>query len=94
VARLYAVKYDTGCAPDSPVLDVNGDNVVDATDTSTGEAGAPIDKSIIIGNGLPSAPVFDAKNNQIIVQTSDTTIHATTVKIPKTYKINYWREIF
>jgi len=94
-ARLYAVKYDTGCAPDNPVLDVNGDNVVDATDTSTGTAGGPVPKSIIIGNGLPSAPVFDAHNNQVIVQTSDTQIHATKVKLPiSSFKINYWREVF
>ena len=95
VARLYAVKYDTGCAPDNPVLDVNGDNVVDASDTETGSPGGAIPKSIVIGNGLPSAPVFDAKHNQIIVQTSDTTLHATTVKLPSnSFKIHYWREIF
>ncbi len=95
VARLYAVKYDTGCAPDSPVLDVNGDGVVDATDTSTGEVGGEVPKSIIIGNGLPSAPVYDSKNNQIIVQTSDTTVHATAVKLRlNSFKIHYWREVF
>jgi len=95
VARLYAVKYDTGCAPDSPVLDINGDNVVDATDTETGEEGGEIPKSIIIGNGLPSAPVFDSRNNQIIVQTSDTTVHVRTIKLQlKSFKIHYWREVF
>ena len=95
VARLYAVKYDTGCAPDNPVLDLNGDNVVDATDTETGQEGGAIPKSIIIGNGLPSAPVYDSKNNQIIVQTSDTTVHPTTVSLPmNSFKIHYWREVF
>ena len=95
VARLYAVKYDTGCAPDNPVLDLNGDNVVDSSDTSTGQPGGEIPKSVIIGNGLPSAPVFDSKNNQIIVQTSDTTVHVRTVKLhSKSFKVHYWREVF
>ncbi len=95
VARLYAVKYDTGCAPDTPVLDYNGDGVVDANDTETGSPGGDVPKSIIIGNGLPSAPVFDSKNNQIIVQTSDTTVHATKVSLPmNSFKIHFWREVF
>jgi len=94
VARLYALKYDTGCAPEQPVLDVNGDNIVDATDTVTGQPGGAVPKSMIIGHGLPSAPVYDAGNGQVIVQTSDTTLHARKVSLPKKgFEIQYWREI-
>ena len=95
VARLYAVKYDTGCAPNKPVLDLNGDNAVDETDTTTGEEGGPVPKSIIIGNGLPSAPVYNSRTGQIIVQTGNTKIHARKVSLPSSgFEINYWREIF
>ncbi len=94
VARLYALKYDTGCAPDHPVLDVNGDNIVDATDTVTGQPGGAVPKSVIIGHGLPSEPVYDAGNGQVIVQTSDTTLHTRKVSLPKNgFEIQYWREI-
>ena len=93
-AYLYAVKYDTGCAPDNPVLDYNGDGVVDATDTTTGQAGGAVPKRVWIGLGLPSEPVYDAKNQQIIVQTSDTTIATKTVKLPPSFKVHYWREVY
>lgn len=95
VARLYAVKYDTGCAPDNPVLDVNGDNIVDTSSDSADRPGGIVPKSIIIGVGLPSSPVYDSKNNQIIVQTSDTFIHTRAVSLPmNSFKINYWQEVF
>ncbi len=103
VARLYAVKYDTGCAPDKPVMDVNGDNIVDSTDTSTGQEGGPIPKSIIIGNGLPSAPVYDPKRGKLYIQLSSGELGKPSgssgggISIDphlKTFKVHYWREIF
>jgi type IV pilus assembly protein PilY1 len=77
IARLYAVEYDTGCSPDSPVLDINGDGVVDDKD----KIGGTVPRSIIMGHGLPSDIIFNPADNQIIIQTSDTTVHAITVKL-------------
>ncbi len=91
IARLYAVQYDTGCSPDSPVLDINGDGVVDDRD----KIGGTIPRSIIIGHGLPSDIVFNPADNQIIIQTSDTTVHAITVKLlGERIRIDSWRQVF
>jgi type IV pilus assembly protein PilY1 len=91
IARLYAVQYDTGCPPESPVLDVNGDGVVDEGD----KIGGAVPRSIIIGHGLPSDIIFNPADNQIIIQTSDTTIHAITVKLlGERIKIDSWRQVF
>ncbi len=91
IARLYAVQYDTGCAPDSPVLDINGDGVVDDSDKISGA----VPRSITIGHGLPSDIIFSPTDNQIIIQTSDTTIHAITVKLlGERIKIDSWRQVF
>jgi len=89
-ARLYAVQYNTGCAPDSPVLDVNGDGVVDESD----KIGGAVPRSIIVGHGLPSDIIFNPADNQIIIQTSDTTVHAITVKlVGERIKIHTWRQM-
>jgi len=91
IARLYAVQYDTGCPPESPVLDVNGDGVVDEGD----KIGGAVPGSIIIGHGLPSDIIFNPADNQIIIQTSDTKIHAITVKLlGERIKIDSWRQVF
>jgi type IV pilus assembly protein PilY1 len=91
IARLYAVEYDTGCSPDSPVLDINGDGVVDDKD----KIGGTVPRSIIIGHGLPSDIIFNPADNQIIIQTSDTTVHAITVKLlGERIRIDSWRQVF
>jgi|GEM_PF-1505622 len=90
IARLYAVQYNTGCAPDSPVLDVNGDGVVDENDKIDGT----VPRSIIIGHGLPSDIIFNPADNQIIIQTSDTTVHAIMVKLlGERIRIHTWRQV-
>ncbi|MCA9772175.1 MAG: PQQ-binding-like beta-propeller repeat protein, partial [Myxococcales bacterium] len=71
-AKLYAVDYIDGTAPDEPVLDINGDGTVDSNDT---DGSGDVPKYVLLGDGVPSKPVIDVKNQQIIVQTSDTTIH-------------------
>jgi type IV pilus assembly protein PilY1 len=89
-ARLYAVQYNTGCAPDSPVLDINGDGVVDEGD----RVGGAVPRSIVIGHGLPSDIIFNPVDNQIIIQTSDTTVHAIVVKLMgERIKIHTWRQV-
>jgi type IV pilus assembly protein PilY1 len=91
IARLYTVKYDTGCPPDSPVLDVNGDGVVDDGD----KIGGAVPRSIVLGHGLPSDIIFNPADNQIIIQTSDTTVHAITVKLlGERIRIDSWRQVF
>jgi type IV pilus assembly protein PilY1 len=91
IARLYAIEYDTGCSPDSPVLDINGDGVVDDKD----KIGGTVPRSIIIGHGLPSDIIFNPADNQIIIQTSDTTVHAITVKLlGERIRIDSWRQVF
>jgi type IV pilus assembly protein PilY1 len=91
IARLYSVQFDTGCAPESSVLDVNGDGVVDDSD----KIGGVVPRSINLGHGLPSDIVFNPVDNQIIIQTSDTTVHAITVKLPgERIKIHNWRQVF
>ena len=89
-ARLYAVQYDTGCIPDSPVLDVNGDGVVDEGDM----VGGSVPGSIIIGHVLPSDIIFNPADSQIIIQTSDTTVHAITVRLlGERIHIHTWRQV-
>jgi type IV pilus assembly protein PilY1 len=89
-ARLYAVQYNTGCAPDSPVVDVNGDGVVDEGD----RVGGAVPRSIVIGYGLPSDIIFNPADNQIIIQTSDTTVHAITVRlVGERIRIHTWRQM-
>ena len=91
LARLYAVKYDTGCPPDSPVVDVNGDGVVDEGDKINGA----VPRSIIIGHGLPSDIIFNPADNQIIIQTGDTVVHDIGVRLPgERIKIHTWRQMF
>ncbi len=90
IARLYTVQYDTGCAPESPVVDVNGDGVVDEGDT----IGGTVPRSIIIGHGLPSDIIFNPADNQIIIQTSDTTVRAITVRlVGERIRIHTWRQM-
>ncbi len=91
IARLYAVQYDTGCAPDSPVLDINGDGVVDEND----KIGGTVPRSITIGHGLPSDIIFNPVDSQIIIQTSDTTVHAVTVALlGERIRIHSWGQVF
>jgi type IV pilus assembly protein PilY1 len=91
IARLYTVQYDTGCPPPFPVLDVNGDGSVDDNDKIDGE----VPRSIVLGHGIPSDIVFNPADNQIIIQTSDTTVHAITVKlVGERIRVHSWRQAF
>ena len=90
IARLYTAQFDSGCAPDSPVLDVNGDGVVDDSD----KIGGVVPRSITLGYGVPSDIIFNPADNQIFIQTSDTTVHAITVKLlGERIKIHNWRQV-
>jgi type IV pilus assembly protein PilY1 len=90
-SRLYAVQYDTGCPPTSPVLDINGDGRVDEGDVIGGE----VPRSITIGYGLPSDIMFNPTDSQLIIQTSDTTVHAITVKLlGGRIGVHAWRQVF
>jgi type IV pilus assembly protein PilY1 len=91
IARLYIVKYENGCVPTEPVIDVNGDNVVDENDMVDGK----VPRTITIGCGLPSDIVFDPSESTIIIQTSDTTIHVYKVDVlSKRLTVHSWREVF
>ncbi len=90
IARLYVVGYENGCVPLEPVVDVNGDGVVDENDT----IGGVVPRTIIIGYGQPSDIIFDAAESTIIIQTSDTTIHTFKVDVMSNrLTVHSWREV-
>jgi len=90
IARLYIVGYENGCVPTEPVIDINGDQVVDENDMIGGE----IPRNIDIGYGVPSDIVFDPADSSIIIQTSDTTIHVFKVDVlSKRLTVHSWREV-
>jgi hypothetical protein len=90
IARLYCVKYDNGCVPDVPVVDITGDGIVDDND----KIGGAVPRHIKIGYGVPSDVVFNPSESSIIIQTSDTTIHQFKVNLGS-YKltVHSWREV-
>ena len=56
--------------------------------------GGSVSQSMIIGYGLPSDIIFNPADNQVIVQTSDTTVHAITVKLlGERIRIHTWRQV-
>jgi len=90
IARLYVVGYENGCVPLEPVIDINGDGVVDEND----KIGGTIPRSIEIGYGLPSDIIFDPAESTIIIQTSDTTIHVFKVNLGSNkLTVHSWREV-
>jgi type IV pilus assembly protein PilY1 len=90
IARLYVVGYEMGCLPDRPVIDINGDGVVDEND----KIGGKIPRNIDIGYGVPSDIIFDAPESSIIIQTSDTTIHVFKVDVGVDQVVlESWREV-
>ena len=90
MARLWTTKYDTGCAPDSPIVDINGDGVVDQAD----KVGGCVPRCIEIGYGIPSDIVYNASESTIIIQTSDTTIHQFKINVgDKKITVHSWREV-
>jgi len=90
IARLYVVNYDSGCVPAVPVVDINGDGIVDENDKIDGA----VPRNIEIGYGVPSDVVFNPSEGTIIIQTSDTTIHQFKVNLGN-YKltVHSWREV-
>jgi type IV pilus assembly protein PilY1 len=91
IARLYVVGYEAGCVPTEPVIDINGDQVVNENDMIGGE----VPRTIDIGYGIPSDIVFDPSDSTIIIQTSDTTIHVFKVDVlSKRLTVHSWREVF
>ncbi len=90
IARLYVVNYDNGCVPAEPVVDINGDGVVDEND----KIGGTIPRSFEIGYGVPSDIIYDAADSTIVIQTSDTTIHVFKVDLGnKRLTVHSWREV-
>jgi type IV pilus assembly protein PilY1 len=90
IARLYVINYDNGCVPAAPVVDINGDGVVDEND----KIGGKIPRTIEIGYGVPSDIIFDPAESSIIIQTSDTTIHVFKVDVMKNrLTVHSWREV-
>jgi hypothetical protein len=90
IARLYVINYDNGCVPAAPVVDINGDGVVDENDM----IGGTVPRTIEIGYGLPSDIIFDPAESSIIIQTSDTTIHVFKVDVMKNrLTVHSWREV-
>jgi len=91
IARLYVVGYENGCVPSRPVIDINGDGIVDEND----KIGGTIPRTIEIGYGVPSDIIFDPADSSVIIQTSDTTIHVFKVDLGNNrLTIHSWREIF
>jgi Tfp pilus tip-associated adhesin PilY1 len=89
-ARLYFVNYENGCVPDAPVIDINGDGVVDQND----KVGGAVPRTIDIGYGIPSDIIFDPSDSTIIIQTSDTTIHIFKVDVGvNQLVVDSWREV-
>jgi type IV pilus assembly protein PilY1 len=89
-ARLYFVNYENGCVPDAPVIDINGDGVVDQND----KVGGAVPRTIDIGYGIPSDIIFDPSESTIIIQTSDTTIHIFKVDVGvNQLVVDSWREV-
>jgi hypothetical protein len=90
IARLYIAKYETGCAPDSPIVDINGDGVVDEND----KVGGVVPRCITIGYGVPSDIIYSPSESTIIIQTSDATIHQFKVNVgSERLKVHSWREV-
>jgi Tfp pilus tip-associated adhesin PilY1 len=90
IARLYCVNYDNGCVPAEPVVDINGDGLIDEND----KVGGCVPRTIIIGHGVPSDIVFNPDESTIIIQTSDTTIHQFKVDVmSKKLTVHSWREV-
>jgi hypothetical protein len=84
------INYDNGCVPAAPVVDINGDGVVDENDM----IGGTVPRTIEIGYGLPSDIIFDPAESSIIIQTSDTTIHVFKVDVMKNrLTVHSWREV-
>ena len=76
---LWAVDYLAGGAPDESVL----------TDLEEGE------RRKDLGSGIPSTPVVSIKHEEVIIQTSDATIHTEKVSLPDLgVKLRSWREVF
>ncbi|MFX1553974.1 MAG: pilus assembly protein [Promethearchaeota archaeon] len=91
IARLYVVGYEDGCVPSEPVLDINDDRVVDEND----KIGGTVPRTIRLGYGLPSDIIFDPSESNIIIQTSDTTIHVFKVDVlSNKLTVHSWREVF
>lgn len=75
-ARLLALDLRTGNAPGDPVMDVNGDGAVNASDVKDdGAGGAFVPRALDIGVGMPARPVVDHVNQTLLIQTSDTVLH-------------------
>jgi type IV pilus assembly protein PilY1 len=91
IARLYVVGYEAGCVSTEPVIDINGDGVVDEKDMVDGK----VPRNFDIGYGMPSDIVFDPVDSTIIIQTSDSTIHVFKVDVlSKRLTVHSWREVF
>ena len=99
-AVVAEVAFFTSFIPNNDPCDYGGDSYLWAVKYLTGTAG---DKPILtdgerkkhLGAGFPSAPIISSKYNQVIVQTSETTIHIEEVNVPNMkIRLRSWREVF
>lgn len=82
---LYYREFDTGCVPNQTVSGKDPD--------PPGEA-RPVGK-ILIGPGYAPSIVYYATTQDMLIQTSDRTVHRARVTLPRGGLENYsWREVF
>lgn len=82
---LYYREFDTGCPPNQTIFGEDPDPEGDER---------PVGR-ILIGPGYASEIFYYAKTQEMLIQTSDRTVHSRKVSLPKEGIENYaWREVF
>ncbi len=82
---LYYREFDTGCPPNQTIFGEDPDP--EGNERPVGR--------ILIGPGYASDIFYYAKTQEMLVQTSDRTVHSRKVSLPKEGIENYaWREVF
>jgi len=82
---LYYREFDTGCVPNQTVFGEDPD--------PEGEE-RPVGR-ILIGAGYAAEMFYYAKTEEMLIQTSDRTVHSRKVSLPRGGIENYaWREVF
>ncbi len=94
IARLYALDFVTGTAPESPIFDITGDGVVDENDIIQigDEYFIPI--GIEIGQGVPHAPIVDIQNEIALIPMSTGEVKVVKIDLPgSSIELKGWREV-
>jgi type IV pilus assembly protein PilY1 len=80
-SSLYALDYLTG-------------GVAVSGDEGVLEGVGEVQRSKVLGPGMPSAPVISTRYEKAIIQTSDGTIHRESLKLPEMkVSVRSWREV-